>query len=467
MIYEWLVPNLFFPAYDLLTGTKVWRESLSLQKLQWLPYDELKNRASAKLNPLLKHACEQVPYYRSLFKQAGIRPGEIKSVDELSRVPITSGETLRQNHDGSMLASNLPASRRLERFSSGSSGQPKQFFVDRRSIARSRASLLFFRSLAGINPWDATLWLTSPPHLRAALEHFTPMVKLARRYLMGEVFHNQCGDDFSLADWRAFTRNLPGSRDYFIFAFPTFINRMLRQLAEYGDSGIRMPKAVLSYAHTMPAGLPEKAEHALGCCVFDMYSSIEVLFMALSCPDNPRLMHINTERAWLRVVDPQGNDCRPGQSGRVLVTDLHNYVMPLINYDLGDIASMGGVCSCGRGFPTLKGIIGRTSEYLRLPNGRIASSSTMARVLLNKHEFIPYVWEYQARQVSLDHIVYSIVPTKKFDRAIHEAMLANLQDYYGRDVKIELLVVESLPANEPGQKRPTIIPLDHDGSAYD
>jgi len=72
----------------------------------------------------------------------------------------------------------------------------------------------------------------------------------------------------------------------------------------------------------------------------------------------------------VEVLDEQGNPCRPGQIGRVVVTDLHNFATPLIRYDLNDYAEVGEACPCGRRLTVLKRIVGRSRNMLLLPDGR-------------------------------------------------------------------------------------------------
>jgi phenylacetate-CoA ligase len=457
MIYKWLTPYLVLPLHDRITGQYAWRKTGELLRLQWLTFEQLRAGANAKLASLLKHAYQQVPYYKQIFDQAGIQPGDIKSVADLHRIPITKAETLKLNYDGAMLARSLPATRRDKRYTSGSSGLPHSLYVDRKAWPEDRASLLYFRCLAKIDPWDANLWLASPGHLRSAKAAPKSWYKLARRYLVGEIMQYTGGGNFDLLGLQKFIKRLPQKRDYFIFSFPSFLTRLIKQIDEQGGLKLKKPKAVLSYAQTMGPGLPGQVKQAFGCQVFDLYSAQEMLFMAMTCPDQPSLMHLNTERGWIRVVDAQGKDCQPGQCGRVVLTDFHNRVMPLINYDLGDLAVPGPPCACGRGFPTLQRVEGRTSESLRLRDGTMLASNTMAHVLLNKKEFLPYVWEYQAYQHRLNHIAFRIVPTAMFNNDIRRRMLRHLQDYFGPQVIIELEVTGSLPMDAASGKRPIII----------
>ena len=102
--------------------------------------------------------------------------------------------------------------------------------------------------------------------------------------------------------------------------------------------------------------------------VHDNYTSREVGYMALQCPEHDHY-HVQSEGVYLEILDESGRQCRAGEVGRVVVTPLHNFAMPLIRYDVGDYAEVGEPCPCGRGLPVLTRILGRQQDVLTLPTG--------------------------------------------------------------------------------------------------
>src|SRR5207249_1577555 len=155
---------------------------------------------------------------------------------------------------------------------------------------------------------------------------------------------------------------------------------------------------VISHAETLTPSSAASIERAFRCRVVNQYSTWEVPQIAQTCPDNPTLLHVNSERAVVRLVREDGTEARPGEQGRVVITDLTNFVAPFINYDIGDWAVAGPACPCGRGFPTLQSVEGKTSEQLRTPAGRLISASALSHVLLDLVPVQPYVLEFQAVQ---------------------------------------------------------------------
>lgn len=106
-----------------------------------------------------------------------------------------------------------------------------------------------------------------------------------------------------------------------------------------------------------------------GARIIDRYSSEEFGYIALQCPVHEHL-HVCSPSLMVEVVDEDGNACGVGVPGRVLVTSLHNFAMPLIRYDIGDIAEFGEPCEAGLTWPVLNRVNGRVRDSITLPDGR-------------------------------------------------------------------------------------------------
>jgi phenylacetate-CoA ligase len=209
---------------------------------------------------------------------------------------------------------------------------------------------------------------------------------------------------------------------------------------------------VISYAETLTPTNAATIRQAFRCEVVNYYSSWEVPQMAQTCPDNPELLHVNSERVLLRVVRPDGGLASPGESGRVVVTDLRNYVMPLINYFIGDHAIAGPPCPCGRGFPTLVSVEGRSIEIIQTPQGRQINGVVLGRFLISIADVLPYIWEYQAVQSALDKVTLRIVPTTRFTPEFARTLRGALETFLGPGVGVAIEPVDRIPL-EPSGKR--------------
>lgn len=135
----------------------------------------------------------------------------------------------------------------------------------------------------------------------------------------------------------------------------------LLALAEHCiEHAVALPalKGLTSYGEPLTGAVRDSCRRAWGAEIMDMYSTQEVGYVSLQCPASER-HHVQSEVAYVEVVNDSGEPCGPGEVGRVLVSTLHNYAMPLLRYDVGDLAEVGEPCDCGRTLPVLNRIVGR------------------------------------------------------------------------------------------------------------
>jgi phenylacetate-CoA ligase len=114
--------------------------------------------------------------------------------------------------------------------------------------------------------------------------------------------------------------------------------------------------------------LRDDCAQAWGAAVCDVYSCEELGMIAIQCPEHPHY-HVQSESVFVEVLNERGEACAPGETGRVVATDLHNFALPLVRYEVGDYAEVGAACPCGRGLPVLSRIMGRQRNMLTLPSG--------------------------------------------------------------------------------------------------
>lgn len=139
-------------------------------------------------------------------------------------------------------------------------------------------------------------------------------------------------------------------------------------LVEFAETGQRLPglQTIRTLSETVPPALRETTHRILGVPIHDSYTSQEGGVMATQCPEGR--YHVS-ESILLEVLKDDGQSCGPGETGRVVVTDLLNFATPLIRYEIGDYATVGAPCPCGRGLPVIQRFLGRERNLLLLPDG--------------------------------------------------------------------------------------------------
>jgi phenylacetate-CoA ligase len=179
----------------------------------------------------------------------------------------------------------------------------------------------------------------------------------------------------------------------------------------------------------------------------DIYSSEEFGNIALQCPEYPEIYHVQAENLLVEIVDENGAACAAGEIGRVLVSTLHNFTMPLLRYEIGDYAQAGAPCECGRGLPVLGRIAGRRRNMLRLSGGRSYWPSFPYEVIRPIAEFR----QIQIVQHAIDALEVRLVRAAPLSRETEQLLAAKLCEVLHGQFSIRYSYAESLMPADGGK----------------
>lgn len=218
-----------------------------------------------------------------------------------------------------------------------------------------------------------------------------------------------------------------------LLVYPSVLDALLRR-------GLRLPR--LREVRTIGEVLPDGIRARCPVPIVDAYSAQEVGYIALQCPSHQHY-HVQSERVLVEILDEQGLPCHPGETGRVVITDLHNFATPILRYEIGDLAQLGAPCPCGRGLPVLTRIVGRRRNMLTYPDGR-----TMWPVFTIALGRAARYREVQLVQVSREALRLRVVPDGPVDRA---ALTAALHGCFDHPFDVEIEEVAELSRGPTGK----------------
>ena len=439
--------NFVLPVYDIARRTSRFRFGRVLQKSQWLPHAQIERLQNGNLRALLKHAYETVPYYRRIFEKRGLTPENIKSVDDLVKLPILTKADIRKNFRD--LVSQSFSRNMLIPYHSGGTGDPVHFYITKDSFSWEVAAEFRAYGWAGYRLGEPCFVLWGS---RADLSKYKSMISRFAKLLENVL----TVDAFLMTDevLGRYASLLKKFNPRIIRGYAHSVSMLARYLLEKNIDYAR-PRAVITTAEILSDSRRKSIEEAFSCPVFDYYGSREVGAIAAECKEHDGY-HISAENVVLEFAR-EGEKAAAGEAGAILVTSLRNFGMPFIRYQIGDVGKPSDdVCSCGRGLPLMSSIEGRTMEFLRVydkSSGRIIPVSPA--VLEASLGYLP-LKQYRIYQESLRKIIVKAVKGTAYSQEHTDFLTRYVRNYFGNDVIIDVEFVDYLPPM-PSGKRPLAI----------
>jgi len=347
-----------------------------LQTTQWLGEEELRQLQLTQLSPLLAHAIETAPYYRQHAKLRSHKKFRKLDAELFREWPILKRADI-QDAGESLLSEKSPSDHgKLKQIqTSGSTGSPITAY-------KTELNSFFFHGLT----LRDHLWHKRDFSARFAAirpEVKSPPGKGTKSPTWGRAVNSvfESGPSFGLnvrteieqqASW------LEQINPDYLLSLPTNIRALGKH---FRDTGKTLPnlREIRSYGEVASDEARETCKDVFGVPMIDAYSSQEVGYIALQCPDHDHY-HIQSETVYVEVLDENDKPCSAGETGRLIVTPLQNFAMPLIRYELGDYVELGDPCDCGRGLPVIRRIHGRERNMLALPDGHMSYPSFPAEL---------------------------------------------------------------------------------------
>ena len=438
-----LLRNVLFPAWHWAKRDGVNQAVRELEQNQWLSTQELLGLQQRKLASLLRFTGKNVPYYRTLFHDLGIRADSLVSDEDFLRLPPLTKHIIRREQD-SLVSEDLSGNGLLSSSTSGSTGEPLRFYIDFRSVPYRKASLWRSDSWTGwrlgdrsIRVWGASIDQKKAAELRGRLHG----------WVTGDRFLSSF--DLSASRMDQYIKSVLAFKPVLLVAYPGPLEQFAIHCRE---RGVRFPSfnAIVSSAETLWPHQREIIEEAFGVSIFNRYGSREVAHIASECEAHDGL-HVSVDRLLVEVVDEKGHPCPRGEVGRILVTDLDNFGMPLIRYEIGDRGALAEQrpCNCGRGLPRLDKVEGRTLDIVRTPDGHRIGGTFWTLLLRSR----PGFRQFQVIQNSLDGVVINFVRDAGLDRAVLDYFTKRIQEHCGRDFKVDFVEQPSIDLTGSGKLR--------------
>lgn len=426
-----ILSRFILPPLEKLRGTDIQKQLRFLEESQWWPKERMEDYQNKKLSELVTHAYQQVPYYRELFDGLHLRPGDIRTRDDLDKLPILEKIQIRANPE-SFIASNKRRGAK-KNSTSGSTGTPMTFFYDNESLSKTWAS--------AIRSWTRTGYSMGDPMMRVAMADPNSFDTRIKHALLNCEYHY--AGDLDVGKLTEMADSIESYHNLFIHGFTSPLNVLTNFILEHN---INITTNITGISTTSDNLLPDarkKMEKAFSTKVLDSYGAGgEHLSIAHQC-EVTGAYHVDEESVILELLE--GN---LEQSKRIIVTGLDTYTMPLLRYAIGDLATpYGGTCPCGRETMLLSSIDGRDADVIKTLSGKKLPVQLLMRLFMHKDG----IDQWQIVQDTPDHAFIKLVTSDGFKPEYEKMILKDFSSQAGEGMYADISYVNTIAPRLSGK----------------
>ena len=449
-------PGAVWPAIPQAPAAALLAVLGQLAESQFMTPEQLAEARRPQVEALMDHAGAQLPFWRARLRAAGLDPETRNQApptlaewnERWESLPILTRAEV-QSLGGQLRPSKIPDGHGTvgESVTSGSSGRPVR-------IARSTLDYFY---------WQAFQLREHVWRGRDLSGRFLSILRDDRRELMDESVHLRRMSDWGppasvvwptgpsfLLDYRtpirALVQTICEIKPDYLCTFPSLLLEILRHVR---DEVIKLPPLMeaIGVGEASPPELAALCRELWDAPLASTYTAAETGAMAYQCREGGR-WHLQSEKSIIEVLDADGHPCAAGETGRVIVTPLHNFAMPLLRYEIGDLATVGaGPCPCGRTLPILDAIPGRARDLLMLPNGELRPPYYGHGAVME----VRSIRQHQVIQTTRDQVCFRLVVAQPLTREEESHVITSATDALGGAFGVSIEYVDEILRSPNGK----------------
>jgi phenylacetate-CoA ligase len=428
--------KLVLPISDLLLGQTVSRNLHFLRLSEFWSREQIDAYQNKKLRHLIDHAYRTVPYYNELFKSILLKPSDIKSKQDLHKIPILSKEIIKKSGIDYFTSAAYKNKKVLKKSSSGSTGEPLTYLINKEAYSFNIAANLRGWMSMGFRIGDKFMKLSSGERKNklkkiqdaVSRNRYTYLSPLSDEHLLSIL---QQIEDYQPKIIRCYSDPL------------ILLAKLKLKYPRFSYS----PKAINTTGNILQPEQRKQIENAFQCKVYDSYSS-EGNSCVFECVSHNHY-HSAEEYGITEIIDHFGKSITTG-TGRLISTDLHNLAHPFIRYDTQDLVELGDQKTCCKNqHLVIKRILGRDNEMLLLNNGRrfVVHDFT---IFFSQKELNNSIDQFQIVNQGENVLIHLII-NSNYEAKMDEFIKKYWTERFGK--KVIMNIVTSIDLTKNGKRR--------------
>lgn len=386
----------------------------------FLSKEEITALQEQKLQETIAYLNTYSPFYKEFFSKARFNPSGIKTMEDLSVIPVTIKEDLQQRNEDFLC---VPREKIIEYSStSGTLGNPVTIMLTQNDLERLACNeyASFVSTESSVND-VFQMMLTLDRQFMAGMAYYSGLQKLGAGII-------RLGPGVPSLQWETILRLKPTA----IIAVPSFIVKLISYAQEHNiDINSTTVKKAICVGENIrntdftlnPLG--KKITDAWDIKLYSTYASTEMQTAFTECTEC-KGGHLQPDLLIVELLDEMGKAVAPGEPGEVTITTLGVEGMPLLRYKTGDICVYDDTpCACGRNSLRLSPVMGRKKQMLKY-KGTTLYPPALFDILHEMENVIDYVAEVSSNEMGTDEVLIYIVPDN-YDEETNRKIRANLQ----------------------------------------
>lgn len=431
----------------MIRGRRTRSAYLELKKSESFTQPQLKDLQLRRLQALILHAYETSPFYRARLDGMNLSPQDIRSLEDLAKLPFLTKDDVRDNLDNGLLSNAISRKHMLRINTSGSTGRPFTIFADRSQLEVRFASTLRALEWTGwrfgdrqARLWHQTLGMSRTQVVRERIDAWF----LRRLFIPAFEISPQNIEDF--------VGKIRNHQPVLVDGYAESLNFLATYLRKGNRAGFS-PLAIMSSAQALPANTRKVIEDGFSTKVFDKYGSREFSGIAYECQGHDG--HHVVDECYIVELLVDGRPAQPGEVGEVVITDLFNRATPMIRYRIGDLAVAfddSNPCSCGLAHSRIGDIEGRTQAIVHCADGTWLPGTFFAHFFKDYEDILRF---FQIEQSERGTFCLKVVKNEGHSDEKMTRLLHHLEKYVG-GTRIVVDYVNEIPLVRTGKRSPVV-----------
>lgn len=434
-IKEKYIKRIILPLSDLVLKRSISKQLKFLEKSQWWSLEELEKFQNERLKVLIKHSYENVPYYTKLLDSLNLKPGDFSSKEDLKKLPILTKDEIKRNFPEFIVNKNLKKGTYYKGASSGSTGEPLNYFLSKDAYS--------FNIACGLRAWSWMGYKLGDKYIKISQNQRAKKEKKLQDKLMNnDYLYLKNIDKTSISEAIDLIKM---SKPKVIRCYPDPLEFLADELISRNEF---IPlKAIATTGNVLHAEARKKIEFAFKTKIFDGYSC-EGSAPYFECEKHENY-HAAMEYAISEFVDVEVNE-RGLKQGRHIVTNLWNLDTPFIRYDSQDILEFSNEkCSCGRNLLPVKRILGRDNDVLETPSGK----KIIVHIFTIFFSKMPSVKQFQFIQEDEKTVKGKLIVHETFSSKDLAKIKEHCKQVFDDSMNLSIELVDNIPTTKNGKRR--------------